>query len=289
MKIIIAITVTLLIGVWLAWPSNKSNNDKPTVVSSLADAHGLAVARQDSSRVYIATHTGLLVMINDGEFQRVGTALDDYMGFSAHPTDPKIFYASGHPQGGGNLGFQKSSDGGQTWQKISNGINGPVDFHAMAVSQADPSLVYGVYRGQLQRTSDEGKTWDIVHTSLANIITLTTSPAAKETVYASTVDGLYVSQDRGETWTKPGVINSAVTAVAVNPADDQEITAYAQNQGLARSDNGGQSWRLLSGYTGGMVMHLAYDIQKPTTTYLINHALELHKTTDGGATWSKVR
>lgn len=283
------IAVVALFGIGLAWPSNKSNNDKPAVVSSLADAHGLAVDRQDSSRVYIATHTGLLVMINDGEFQRVGIALDDYMGFSAHPNDPKTFYASGHPSRGGNLGFQKSTDGGKSWQKLANGVNGPVDFHAMAVSQADPNLIYGVYRGQLQRSNDEGKNWELVNASVGNIIALTTNTKTKDLVYAGSADGLYVSQNQGNTWSKLSAINDAVITIAVNPTSSQEIVAYVHNQGLLRTTDAGQNWSIISGYTGGMVMHLAYDIQKPTTIYLINQSLEVHKTTDGGQTWTKVR
>lgn len=287
---IVAAVVLLLGFLLLSNPSeDKQDADKAQTVSRLQDAHGLAVDRKDSSKVYIATHTGLLVMNNDGELQQVGNARDDYMGFSAHPTDPNTFYSSGHPSRGGNIGFQKSTDGGKTWQKIANGVNGPVDFHAMTVSQADPSLIYGVYRGQLQRSRDEGKNWELVNTNVSNIITLATNTKAKDVVYASTTDGLYVSQNQGNTWSKLGTINSAVTTFAVNPTNDQEIVAYEQNQGLIRSADAGNSWDKLDSYGGSMAMHLAYDIQKPTTMYLINQDLEIHKTTDGGQTWTKVR
>ena len=37
----------------------------------------------------------------------------DYMGFIPHPTDPSLLFASGHPAGGGNLGFIVSNDGGK--------------------------------------------------------------------------------------------------------------------------------------------------------------------------------
>lgn len=290
-KVLIAIVaVVLLIILFTASRSdNKQTANKPETVSALHDAHGLAVDRKDSLKVYIATHTGLLVINNDGELQRVGTAQDDYMGFSAHPTEPNTFYTSGHPSRGGNLGFQKSIDGGKTWQKIANGINGPVDFHAMTVSQADPNLAYGVHRGQLQRSSDEGKNWELVNTNLGNIITLTTNTKAKDTVYAGTTDGLYISQNQGNSWSKLGTLKGAVTTIAVNPTNDQKIVAYEQNQGLMHSADTGSSWARLNGYTGSMVMHLAYDIQKPTNMYLINQNLEIHKTTDGGQTWTKVR
>ncbi len=289
--IITGIVVALLFGAWLfsASSNDKPTSTKPETVNSLQDAHGLAVDRKDSSKVYIATHTGLLVLKNDGEMQRVSEAEDDYMGFSAHPTDAGTFYTSGHPHHGGNLGFQKSTDGGKTWQKISDGAGGPVDFHAMTVGQADPSLVYGTYRGQLQRSTDEGKTWEVLKSAPGSIIALATSTTIKDTVYAGTTDGLYVSQNRGDEWSKVESINGAIATLAVNPKNGQELVAYTQAQGMTRSADGGATWGKLGGYTGSMVMHLAYDPQNPTTMYLVNQDLEIHKSNDGGETWKKIR
>lgn len=226
---------------------------------------------------------------NDKELQRVGASQDDYMGFSAHPTDANTFYSSGHPSGGGSIGFQKSVDGGKTWQKISNGIGGPVDFHTMTVSQTDSNLVYGAYRGQLQRSSDEGNTWEIVNANIGNVITLTTDNTSKDTVYAGTTNGLYVSKNRGNEWNKINGIVSAVTAVAVTPGNTQNMFVYADGQGLIRSTDGGTVWTNLKSYSGNMVMQLAPDRQDPSTVYLINQSLDIQKTTNGGDSWTKVR
>lgn len=288
--IVLGIIVAIFIVVALAGSSDEQQSTNESSGSiTLKDAHGLAVDRKNSSKVYIATHTGLLAMNNDANLQRVSDAQDDYMGFSAHPTDASIFYSSGHPSSGGNIGFQKSTDGGKTWQKISNGVNGPVDFHTMTVSQADPNTIYGVYRGQLQRSSDEGKTWEVVNTNIGNIITLATDAASKDTVYAGTTNGLYVSQKKGSDWTKVGGVNGAVTSVVINPVDGKTIVTYADGQGLLKSTDSGTTWTSLKGYSGNMVMQLAADTQNPSTLYLINQALEIYKTTDSGETWKKVR
>src|SRR3989344_5855590 len=146
-------TILVLLSITLAACSTTENISSSIVDSTstltpmdtVSHAHSLAVDSCDSSKLYIATHYGLFVLMNDEDLYRVGDATDDYMGFSTHPTEAKLFYSSGHPNGGGNIGVQKSEDGGVTWTKISDGVEGPVDFHAMTISPVDPNIPYGWY------------------------------------------------------------------------------------------------------------------------------------------------
>nr|WMC94564.1 hypothetical protein RAR13_14195 [Aminobacter aminovorans] len=96
--------------------------------------HGLAFDRADSSSVLVATHHGLMKAALDGAVTPVSDSRDDFMGFTPHPTDATILFASGYPRGGGNLGFIRSGDAGKSWQQIAPGVDGPVDFHQLAVS-----------------------------------------------------------------------------------------------------------------------------------------------------------
>ncbi len=236
-KYVTIVVAVVLIGAGVLFFSKQtenvtgpsSNNLYPE--TTISHGHGLAVDVKDSNKLYIATHYGLLVLMNEKDLFRIGKSRDDFMGFSLHPTDPNIFFTSGHSSFGGNLGFQKSEDGGVTWKKVSDGINGPVDFHAMAVSPINPDLIYGWYQGDLQRSADQGKTWEIIKdVTWANLLselqngelpTIALSPAdtkifneetiyhlafdknKPETVYALTdKNSLYKSTDTGATWNK---------------------------------------------------------------------------------------
>ncbi len=179
--------------------NSASNNLYPE--QTITHGHGLAVDVGDSNKLYIATHQGLLLLVNEKDLYRVGKSKDDYMGFSPHPADSSVFFSSGHPSLGGNIGFQKSEDGGSSWKKVSNGVNGPVDFHAMAVSPVNSNIVYGWYQGNIQRSADQGKTWEIASRNILAVY-LAADSQDENTVYAATPkgQGVMVSKDKGVSW-----------------------------------------------------------------------------------------
>lgn len=297
MKLIIAI-VLIVLGLTVLLFAGSDNNSPSknkdnylTPVSGLRDAHGLAVDVEDPNKLWIASHTGLNLLKDDKDLYIVGSSRDDFMGFSTHPTDSDIFFTSGHPAGGGNLGFQKTTDAGRTWQKVSDGLNGPVDFHSMTVDRVNPDVVYGIYQGRMQKSVDGGKSWQFVDATPLGIIQLSAG-ANENTVYAATGDGLYVSSDQGKVWSgvSPELAGAAVSAIGVHPNDGQELTVYSQKLGLARTTNDGSTWtKLKAPFADEVVMYIAYDKNNPGTIYTLTRSLDIFKTTDSGVTWKKIK
>lgn len=260
-------------------------------VSNFTHGHGLAVDGADSKKLFIATHHGLFVLLNDRDLYRVGRQEDDYMGFIAHPADPRAFFSSGHPSGGGNLGFQRSSDGGKTWSRVSDGLNGPVDFHAMTVSPADPAVVYGWYRGELQRSSDGGRSWQAFPTGFV-VVALAADPKDPDVVYAASPQrGLMISRSGGKDWSAllSDYDGGQAATISVDPTDALRLFASTEKLGAVRSIDGGTSWKKFEVEFDGTVLHFAFDNRKPGTIYVLTHNNVLYKTTDGGDTWTMIR
>jgi photosystem II stability/assembly factor-like uncharacterized protein len=152
----LAMTVAaLLVGTMPTAPVQAAETLKLSEVSHL---HGIAVDPTDPARLYLASHHGVWLTNPDGTATRVSDNRHDYMGFTPNPTQPGAFYASGHPETGGNLGVLVSTDGAKTWKQVSTGVSGPVDFHSMDASPADPNVLYGHY-GSVQVSRDGGETW----------------------------------------------------------------------------------------------------------------------------------
>ncbi|NQD89693.1 exo-alpha-sialidase [Paenarthrobacter sp. CM16] len=152
--------------------------------------HGLSVD-PDTSQVLLATHDGLFDVTKQPATKIGGT--NDLMGFTAGKDG--VFYASGHPGAGSHLpnplGLIKSSDGGQTWEKLSR--QGQSDFHAMTATRT--GIV--AYDGEL-RHSPDGKTWNTVAARFAPAV-LAGHPDS-DTVLGTTTEGIQRSTDGGDTW-----------------------------------------------------------------------------------------
>ncbi|MEK7612249.1 MAG: hypothetical protein AAB407_02825 [Patescibacteria group bacterium] len=274
-----------------AGSNSSANNLYPE--QSISHGHGLTVDIADPNKLYIATHHGLLVLMNEKDLYRVGTSKDDYMGFSLHPSEANIFFSSGHPARGGNLGVQKSEDGGLTWEKISNGVNGPVDFHEMAISPINPQLMYGYFEGTLQRSIDGGNAWEIVETTnLPQPIGFIFDPKDEKKLYALTIYGTSLSTDQGETWENvfPELYQGITTTFAINPSDPLKMIGFSRKKGILVTEDGGSIWRsiVIESFSTDFPIYITYAPRDPMVVYALTKENKLYTSSDAGNTWTQI-
>ena len=249
--------------------------------------HGLAFDPETPGRVLLATHHGLWSLdLETLAVAEVAEEAADFMGFSPVPNTPGTFLASGHPPEGGNLGVQRSTDGGATWEPLSPGAGGPVDFHQMAVSAADPALVWGIHHGAvLQRSRDGGATWEAVGPAPEGVIDLAASASAPETLHAATETGLRTSTDGGATWAPAHPTEVPATVVDVGP--DGRTLTFLLGEGLLALEPGASGWTTLGqGFGAAVPLHLA---QEPGGTGRILAATadgRLMESGDSGRSWT---
>lgn len=269
-----ASNATLLLVLLLAGCASSADIEMP-------DVHGLAASPTDRDVAFVATHQGLARWEEGEGWSFVGRARDDYMGFTAHPSDPDVFWVSGHPRTGGNMGVRQSTDGGHTW---TTRWDAPVDFHAMAVSPADPDLLWGYFRGQLHRSADGGATWAAVVEPAPAIRALAAHPTEREAVYAVTSSGLAVT--RGGAWTS--LAGLPVLGLAIDPT--APATMYAGGVGhLWKSEDGGAVWAPLGAPTEGAIAFLSVSRADPRVVYAATYEAGVYRSEDAGATWSVLR
>lgn len=145
------------------------------------------------------------------------------------PTDPSIVYAASHQRrraaygyhgGGPGAGLWKSTDGGETFQRLGSPNGLPArDYGRIGISiyRKDPRVVYVcIEQGERYNASTE---------------------------YALYEAGIYRSEDKGGTWKHMGTWNPRPTyasQILVDPSDDKRI--YMQNN-YSFSDDGGRTFK----------------------------------------------
>lgn len=279
------ITAALLVVCLLPLGSALAETMPVEALAQHTHIHGLAVDREVPGHLLIATHHGVFRANPEGQATRI-SAVKDFMGFSAHPAEPRTYFGSGHPPEGGNLGFIVSMDGGATWTQRSPGANGPVDFHQLAISPVDPDIIYGAY-GALQRSVDGGQEWSVVGPLPSDLISLAASAVDADTLYAATRTGLHRSEDGGMTWS-PVLGGAPVSLVKVT--DDARIFAFIPGQGIAAAQEADLQFALLAAEWGNEVLlHLAIDPEDADRMFAASHLGNVFRSIDGGATWEPVR
>jgi photosystem II stability/assembly factor-like uncharacterized protein len=201
----------------------------------------------------------------------------------------------------GGEGILKSTDGGQTWQPVNNGLRN-LYVGTLFMHPENPDILLAgtgnnAYpdRGGVYLTTNGGISWQQVILD-ENINAVEFSLANPNIAYAGSAGAIYRSEDYGQTWRKvsvgtegwgsPGVRAGFPIDFQVDPRDTNRIFANNYGGGNFLSIDGGQTWTVASdGYTGAQVRAIAVDPTDPTTVYAAARS-GLFKSTSGGNSWT---
>lgn len=194
------------------------------------------------------------------------------------PSQPNVYYF-----GAAGGGVWKSTDAGHNWVSIFD--RQAASIGAVAVASGAPDVIY-VGTGQPQPRYD-----------------------------TAAGDGVYVSRDAGRSWTHAGLAGTRhIGAISIDPRDADTLVvaalgplyATSPERGVFRSRDGGRHWvRTLAIDDATGVVDLARDPERPDVLYaaawrarnhpwmsyfkpMVGKAGGLFKSTDGGATWSRI-
>ena len=152
-------------------------------------------------------------------------------------------------------GVRRSLDGGDTWTRISSGVDDP-DIHGMAISLADPQTVLVSTPREVFTSTDTGESWQSLAVgskfSLKYCRDITVKQDDPNTMFVAAGDGAFGSTgniqrstDRGQTWEKislPVEPNTPMWAFATNAADPDLILSCSHYGQLFASADGGDWW-----------------------------------------------
>jgi len=246
------------------------------------------------------------------------------------PSNPNVVYVGmGEACFRGNAsygdGIYKSTDAGKTWTHL--GLEATRQVGRLQVDPTNPDIAYVAALGDawgpnpdrgVFRTRDGGGTWQKVlfRNENAGAIDIVLDPGNPKILYATTLElrrypwgfrsagpgtAIYKSTDGGDTWadlsSKAGLPqgDKGRIGIALAPSRPNRvwaiIDAAGADQGIYRSDDGGETWTHLTDNADltqrpWYYHHIFADPKNPDVLWALN--VDLWKSTDGGTNFQEV-
>ncbi|MBV8816768.1 MAG: glycoside hydrolase, partial [Acidobacteriaceae bacterium] len=253
----------------------------------------IAIDPRDSNRLFVAVlghpygpnaERGIFRSTDGGQsFEKV-LYKDENTGGSdveIDPSNPDIVYAGlwearqgpweNAAWSGTNGGMFKSTDGGKTWRKLTNGLPDGVVQVNIAIAASKPSRLFSaVANGRatgLYRSDDSGESWQRITTDQraaariggGDLPVPAVDPKNPDIVYSASVV-TWKSIDGGKTWTAirgaPG--GDDYQKIWINP-EHPGILLIASDQGAIITVNGGETWSSWFNQSTAAMYHVAAD------------------------------
>lgn len=230
-------------------------------------------------------------------WQRTGPQGGFAAGIVVDPRDSSTVYAA---MFGGEV--VKSTDAGQTWRPMSDGLPPAISPTVLAIDPVRPATLYvGDGNGQVYKTSGGGERWYGASAGLpfgaGQVECLVVAGGNPATLYLSlsrgsasgTVvpSGVFKSIDAGESWFStdfPERFEFGSIDLSVDRANPDVVYAGA-NFRLYKTRDGGQTWqRSDTGLPSARINRIQIDPQTPDTVYL-TLGNGVFRSNNAGASW----
>ncbi len=201
------------------------------------------------------------------------------------PGNPNVLYASmwraeRKPwtiiSGAREGGVYKSTDGGATWKKLTNGLPGDlVGKSNIAVTPADPNVVWVLIEAKpgngLYRSNDAGDSFTLA-SDYAQIITrpfyytnITAHPKDANTLWIG-AEGFHKTTDGGKTWRAMNIPHGDNHDLWINP-ENPDLMVQSNDGGATVTLNGGRTWSSIYNQPTAEIYQVYVDNQFPYRLY----------------------
>jgi len=216
--------------------------------------------------------------------------VDDKTGcaeLSMDMNNPRILYAAMWEHGrlpwkiisgGAGSGLYKSTDGGETWEKMSDGLPKEMGKMSIAVCRSNSEKVYALIESDFEKeagglyvSNNAGKNWSQVTNDHRLIqrawyyIELFPDPQNDQTLYVLSAPALR-STDGGKTWSNLSTMHGDHHDMWINPKNSNNLI-IADDGGATVSFNKGKSWSTQSNMPTGQFYRISVDNEFPYNIY----------------------
>ena len=149
-------------------------------------------------------------------------------------------------------GVYRSTDGGDSWQKISASSQNEIkNIESIAVDPKNPNVVYAGTWHLAWKTDDGGVNWHHINKGMiddSDVFSVIVDSSNPSVVFASACSGIYRSANAGDLFSKiQGIPFSARRTRVLKQDPSNPNTVYAgTTEGLWKTMDSGKSWKRVS-------------------------------------------
>jgi len=277
----------------------------------------LAVDPQDSSRVVLGSPAGGVWETMDGadSWQSLTPwlAVTSISAVAVHPSDPQIILAgTGSITDGGSvspgIGIIRSDDGGSRWWQVTNAQFVPY-VSSILFWDVEPQRALAATDLGVMLSLDGGQTFDFALQGQA-ISVLVRDPLDSDALYATSRSGLFLSRNRGDSWSRisswplletdlqgagtadltvsyqtPGLLYATVQIFASFSETDRALVLRSIDGGVTFTELGAPEGLCESADSCGYGLALA--VHPDDDDRLLIGGDALFASTDGGSSWNE--
>ena len=199
------------------------------------------------------------------------------------------------------MGVFETKNEGDSWTKRMDGMKEVLMVVTLGMDPTRPAILYAGTSGGVYKTIDEAGHWEKVNNGLVSpdiikssralsVTSVLVDPFEPDTVYASTLAGLYKTTDGGKAWVRIGQsLQDQMLFSMILDCTKKGVIYLGGREGVHRSEDGGSTWSTIN--TGLATLNIRSLVQSPTDPdvfYAGTNGSGLYRSKNRGETWELV-
>ncbi len=254
--------------------------------------HAMVQASLDPDMLLVGTVTGVWISRDAGDTWSKftsNTAPEKLDSLAIDPRDTNTIYA------GTWWRAYKSTDGGNNWRLVKDGMIDDSDVFAIDINPTNPDHVIASACSGIYESFDKGEKWRKIQgipSQSRRTRDIVQNPSRPGTVYAGTTEGFWMTSNGGKSWKLTTSRDLDINSIAVHPDEPNRVFIGTNNQGVMVSYDGGATFKESNGnFSSRFTYSLVPDVDQPNRMYAatINTAMGggfVFISNDYGHTWN---
>ena len=189
---------------------------------------------------------------------------------------------------GGDRGLYRSTNNGDFWEQITNGLPRGVLISNLAMSKN--GTIFAAAQNSVYRSMDKGNSWHLANSGLPTSQIYVLTIDGNDRIFVSegiigTNGGLFFSSNGGDSWTQIDNVLLQYAAIRLLVVNDSGYIFVGASSGVYRSTDL-NAWKIMnSGFTGTWVGALTINSKGHIIASMYDG---LYRSTNNGDSWSRI-